>query len=133
MVEGAPVALKDIRVPIFVVATEKDHVSPWKSVYKVHLLTEADLSFVRVSGGHNVGIVCPPGEPTPAHYLEATRRRGEKYRDTDYWVQHAQAHAGSWWPGWHAWLAEHTSRKVPARHPAGSDLGPAPGSYVAQR
>lgn len=62
-VGGKPVVLSDISVPVFRVGTVTDHVAPWRSIYKLHHLTEAELTFVLTSGGHNVGIVSPPGHP----------------------------------------------------------------------
>lgn len=60
-VGGQPVALWDLNHPLFVVGTEHDHVSPWRSVYKLHLLTQAELPLLLASGGHNAGIVSEPG------------------------------------------------------------------------
>src|SRR6202044_1928574 len=41
-VEDELVVPKSIHLPIFTVSTEKDHVAPWKSVYKIHLMTHTD-------------------------------------------------------------------------------------------
>ena len=71
-VDGKVIALKDIQVPMFAVATETDHIAPWKSVYKLHLFTDGELTFVLTNGGHNAGIVSEPGHPG-RHYHFATR------------------------------------------------------------
>ena len=62
---GHSIALIDIAAPLLVVGTDKDHVSPWKSVYKIFLQTETDQTFILASGGHNAGIVSPPGDDRP--------------------------------------------------------------------
>ena len=43
--------------------------------YKIHLLTDTDVTFVLTSGGHNAGIVSEPGHPHRAlQVLTADRR-----------------------------------------------------------
>ncbi len=132
-VAGQPIALSDIRVPMFVVATERDHISPWRSVYKMHLLYNGDLTFALVSGGHNVGVVCPPGHPH-SHHRVATRTVGSAYRDPDDWFATTPAMQSSWWPAWQAWLlAQGSGKSVAAPWPPARGLDDAPGAYVLER
>lgn len=128
-VDGAPVALRDIKIPLFVVGTEKDHVAPWRSVYKVALLADPEtLTFLLTSAGHNAGIVTPPGHPR-RRYRMLTRQRDERFLAADEWFERAEPKPGSWWPAWQNWLKSHSGSKLtpPAM---GEELEDAPGSYV---
>lgn len=131
-VDDRPVALGDLRLPLFAVATMADHVSPWRSVHKLHLLSQCDLQFVLTSGGHNAGIVSEPGHKG-RHYYTALHRRGDCYTDPERWIETAEERDGSWWEEWQRWL-EHVSPgpQVPARVP-GPGLCAAPGTYVLER
>ena len=136
-VEGRPVALSDIRAPVFAVGTESDHVAPWRSVYKVQLATDTDVTFALTKGGHNAGIVSEPGHPR-RHFRIARRRADERYVDPDSWLLRTDELAGSWWPAWADWLAERSSgRSAPPTLGAADrgypPLAPAPGTYVLQR
>jgi polyhydroxyalkanoate synthase len=132
-VGGRPVALADIDVPMFIVGTVRDHVAPWPSVYKMHLLSDAELTFVLTSGGHNAGVVSEPGHPRRSFQI-ATRAAGEFYVDPQMWRAEAPMHEGSWWPAWQQWLAQRSAERVAPPAMGGSTytpLGDAPGTYVA--
>jgi polyhydroxyalkanoate synthase len=134
---GTAVNLADIRVPIFNVGTVQDHVAPWRSVFKLQSLTDAEQTFVLTAGGHNVGIVNPPDNRIPSSYRLRVQRPGDRLLTADQWLTATEPIAGSWWEAWVAWLARHSGRRVEARVPAapseGAALGNAPGLYVHQR
>jgi polyhydroxyalkanoate synthase len=133
-VDGRPVALSDIRAPLFVLATERDHIAPWRSVHKIHVLNDAEITFVLASGGHNAGVVSPPGMANRHFWIER-RAPGDHYLGPDEWLASAQRREGSWWPTWSAWLGARAGAHVAppamgsARHPP---IEPAPGQYVLQ-
>ena len=134
-VEGRPIALRDIGAPMFVLGTERDHIAPWRSVHKIHVLSDCEITFVLTSGGHNVGVVNPPGGPA-RHFSILTRAPDAHFLGPDEWLARAERREGSWWLAWGDWLAAHASGSVAppalgsARYPA---LEPAPGRYVLER
>lgn len=93
-VGGRPVALPDIRVPVFAVAIERDDVAPWRSVF----------TFVLTDGGHNVGILTEPGH-LRRHYRISSCEAAQRSVDPDGWFAENAPHEGSWWPAWTTWLA----------------------------
>ena len=137
-VEGRPVAISNINVPIFVVSTEKDHVAPWRSVYKILLQADGPLTFVLTNGGHNAGIISEPGHPR-RHYRVTTSNEGQSYVDPDAWFARAPVKEGSWWPAWESWLRARSSpeevepRTITADRQAFPALCDAPGIYVLQK
>lgn len=136
-VDGRPLWLTEPALPIFAVGTVADHVAPWRSVYRVHLAINAEVTFVLTSGGHNAGIVSEPGHPKRAYRI-ATRPAGEPYVEADEWQARTVEKPGSWWPEWQAWLAARSGAGVPppSMGAPGSGLpalADAPGTYVMER
>jgi polyhydroxyalkanoate synthase len=132
-VKGKPIALSDIRVPIFSVGAQRDHVAPWRSVFKIHLLTDTEVTFLLTSGGHNAGIVSEPGHPRRS-YQVLTRPAEAPYLDPDRWLATAPTTEGSWWPEWVKWLNARSAKKTapPAMGNAAGyrPICDAPGTYV---
>lgn len=131
-VDGRPVSLQDIVQPVFMVGTERDHVAPWRSVYKLHRLCPAEITFALASGGHNAGIVSEPGH-AHRHFSIGSRPAGATAAKADEWLAAAQRQDGSWWPAWSAWLQRQGSGElVPARS-LPVDAPDAPGENVLVR
>ena len=144
-VDGRAVSFSDIRCPICAVGTTKDHVAPWRSVYKIRQLADAETTFILTNGGHNAGIVSEPGRARRHHQI-ATSADLDHYLDPDAWRSAAPVREGSWWPSWADWLAQRSSgetrlARAPRRANAplrsliaeGEPLRDAPGAYVLAR
>jgi polyhydroxyalkanoate synthase len=135
-VEGRPIVVSDIRAPIFAVGTERDHVAPWRSAFKIHLLADTEVTFLLTTGGHNAGIVSEPGRPGRSFQV-LTKAANDRYLDPNTWSRMAPRREGSWWPEWVRWLADHSgvaTAPPPVGAPASGypPLADAPGSYVLQ-
>ena len=130
---GATGALMDIHAPMMVVGTTRDHVSPWKSVYKIHLQTDTHVTFVLAAGGHNAGIVSEPGRPRRSYQI-ASVEDGSGWIDPDDWVAHTPVVQGSWWEAMDQWIKQRSGAPVKAR-PIKAELAlcDAPGEYVMVR
>ena len=131
-VDGKPVSLLNLQVPIFCVGTLTDHVAPWQSVFKLHHHTAAEITFVLTSGGHNAGIVSEPGHPRRRYQL-LTRSVGAQDVVAQQWQQEAEQRQGSWWPAWGEWLKNRSGTPIAPPRMGGTSGGPlydAPGQYV---
>ncbi|HAT9776989.1 TPA: alpha/beta fold hydrolase [Legionella pneumophila subsp. pneumophila] len=131
-VEGKPVAAENIQLPVFAVSTEKDHVAPWQSVYKIHLMTEGDITFVLTGGGHNAGIVSEPGHPGRSYRVHEHKKE-DAYLNPASWLAIAEQHEGSWWQEWHDWLVQQSTKKRVPPRVMNTSLPAAPGTYVLQK
>ena len=135
-VNGMPVQLADLSVPMFMVGTVTDHVAPWRSTYKLHQLSPAEITFVLTNGGHNAGVVNPPGNAR-RHYQLLTRPAGGHAIAADEWQATAPETQGSWWPAWQQWLQAQSSGQWVHAPSIGADgylpQGDAPGTYVLQK
>jgi polyhydroxyalkanoate synthase subunit PhaC len=135
---GEPISLTDIRVPIFAVGTERDHVAPWRSTYKINLQTETEVTYLLTTGGHNVGIVSEIGYTGGRSFRVREHGPKDHYIDPDRFLIKARQKEGSWWPEWVSWLEMHSGPvTAPPRMGAPAAglpaLGEAPGSYVLQQ
>ena len=131
VVANRPIALSDIEVPIYCLGTAQDHVAPWRSVFKLHLLARSDLTFVLTSGGHNAGVISEPGHPGRT-YQKLVRPHDGRYVDPDTWVSTASHHEGSWWVDWGRWLDDHSGELI-APPSLADAVCTAPGAYVLER
>jgi polyhydroxyalkanoate synthase len=126
---GDPVSLGDVKVPIFAVACETDHIAAWKSSMNgFRRFGSADKTFILAQSGHIAGIINPPSKGKYGHYTNEG-----PLEEPGAWKAGAAFTPGSWWPRWGEWLAGQSGKMVPARTPGDSQhpaLGPAPGSYV---
>jgi polyhydroxyalkanoate synthase len=130
---SVPVDLREVRLPIFVLATREDHIVPWRSAYRtLGLLGGEDKTFVLGASGHIAGVVNPPAKKRRSFWT------AERYpEDPEGFLENAKETRGSWWPVWTGWLERHAQGRRTAPAALGNvqyrPLEAAPGRYVKQR
>ena len=131
MLAGKRLSLKDVKVPIYNLATKEDHIAPALSVFEGSRRFGGKVTFVLAGSGHIAGVINPPERKKYQYWTD-----GPAKGSFEDWRAKAKEHAGSWWPHWHKWLTDLDTAEVPAREPGGGRLKPiddAPGDYVRIR
>jgi polyhydroxyalkanoate synthase len=133
VIAGEPIDLSRIHVPLYQVATEDDHITPWRQTFRLSGYVTGHKRFVLSSSGHILGIVNPPVSPPRREYRIGPAHRGQA---ADAWLAGAESRKGSWWEDWAQWLAEHCGEPgapPPLATAAFPKLADAPGTYVLER
>lgn len=135
-VAGEKIDLGKINVPTFLYASREDHIVPWASAYVSKTLLNpkkpSQNRFVLGASGHIAGVINPPAKNKRSYWTN-----DKASGDAASWFDGATEHAGSWWPEWAGFLAQHGGKQVAAPRKYGSKayepLEAAPGSYVKQK
>lgn len=126
-VDGVPIDLRKIEIPLYIVATREDHIAPWRSVYALTQLASGPSTFRLANSGHIAGIINPPSNKK-AQYWAGSQRPP----DAEAWLAQAALREGSWWPDWYEWLGRESGARVTPPRDAAA-VGAAPGSYVLEK
>lgn len=116
---------------VFVVAGERDHITPWQSCYRSMQMFRSNTRFVLGAAGHVQSIVCPPGAENAAFFCH-----DDYTLSPEEWRRAAREQDESWWPAWLRWCQAHGGTQSPAPDIYGNDefepIEAAPGRYVRQ-
>ena len=126
-IKGIPLDLRDIAIPTLFLATQEDHISPWKSCYPaVHLFKEP-LQFILAGSGHVAGVMNPPSQHKYGFFTNSTLSS-----EANEWFETATKNDGSWWTMWDDWISLLSGERItPAvTYPS---LAAAPGTYVKEK
>jgi polyhydroxyalkanoate synthase len=132
--DGVPIDLTKVTIPVYLLASREDHIAPYASVFKACHHYSGPVRFVLAGSGHIAGVINPPEQKKYQYWLNP-QHEGQPGELED-WLAGAEEHAGSWWPDWAAWIAPLTGPMVPSREPGSGSLPvleDAPGSYVKAR
>ena len=79
--DGVPIDLTTIDVPVYILSTREDHIAPWRSTFAATRLYRGPVRFVLAMSGHIAGVVnprLPTSTATSPASLPTRRHRGLK-------------------------------------------------------
>lgn len=130
-VDGVPIDISTIDIPVCFASTVEDHIAPWTATYAGAKHFAGDVRFILGGSGHIAGIINPPEAEKYDYRVTDTLPD-----DPTQWAAEAEKHPGSWWPAWQSWIAPMSGEMVDARIPGSGKfkaIEDAPGSYVKVR
>lgn len=130
MVDGIKMDLSVIDYPVYIFATQKDHIVPWASAYKsICYLPHAKIRFVLGASGHTAGVINPVKGNKRNYWVN-----DKLPQDSQSWLNGTVEMPGSWWKDMNAWYKEQSGKQVNAAKVLGNKkfvrLCDAPGEYV---
>ncbi len=130
VVDGIPIDLGRIDLPVYILAAREDHIAPWTSAFAATRLYRGPVRFVLAKSGHIAGVVNPPAAKKYGYFT------GDLAPTCERWLESAHSHEGSWWPDWDEWASRFADGQCDARTPGEGALAAiedAPGRYVKMR
>ncbi|MBI2966474.1 MAG: class I poly(R)-hydroxyalkanoic acid synthase [Bacteroidetes bacterium] len=131
-IAGMPVDLRKIDIPVVVIGTKEDHISPCRTAYKTTEIVKGPVEFILGNSGHVMGAMNHPSKNKYGYRVNGNLGKG-----FDEWVKSSNEESGSWWLYWKEWLAKHSGKMKTVRNdPSDSDFKPielAPGRYVKEK
>ena len=126
---GTKIDLRSINCNSFFIATNEDHIAPWRSVYESMKLLKGNKTFCLASSGHVAGVINPP---TLFKYNYKTN--DDLSLSSESWFIKAHEHEGSWWLYWLTWLKDNSGNHEPSiNYNNLKFIEHAPGSYAHKR
>ena len=128
---GVPIDLGNVKVDIYAVGAEKDHIVPWNAAWKITQLTGGKVRFVAASSGHIAGIINHPAGKKGV--LQRSRRC---VATPEEWLEGADKQPGSC-----GLTGSAGSPRIGRRQGPGAEAGKrevsvvcdAPGTYVLEK
>ncbi len=124
---GEKIDISRIDIPVYMISTKDDHITPWETCFKPLNKLSGDVTFVLGNSGHVAGVVNPPAKQKGYHYKKKVEQ--EK---PHVWLEKAKKVEGSWWTDWNNWLNEQSPKTKVAARKIKKEIMPAPGSYVQE-
>jgi polyhydroxyalkanoate synthase len=129
---GTPVDLGRLDMPSYVLATQEDHIVPWRSAFKTMGLVGGKSEFVLGASGHIAGVINPASKNKRSYWVG-----GQRGAEAEQWLATARSQPGSWWTHWAEWVKPLSGKPVAARKKLGNarhkPIEAAPGRYVKVR
>jgi polyhydroxyalkanoate synthase len=125
-----PIDLRNVDIPVYILSTREDHITPWESTYSGTQIYSGPVRFTLSGSGHVAGVVNHPSRNKYNHWTNDKIAKTSKE-----WLATAKDNAGSWWTDWNTWAAKQSGEKIAARSikEGKKPLENAPGAYVKLR